>query len=144
MRGLCLWRIPSWGWGRYGWREDLGGQARALTHQGQRSVDNGSKERERTELCGVSHGGAGISHEQMEVPCMWQKGARDPVPPPPGSPPGMCHKLGSHSPREGGRAVVSWGESAVPLLRRWRELSERLRCSFLCAEQPLQWAQWEV
>lgn len=43
----------------------------------------------------------------------WQEGLRTSAPPPSGSPPGLCHKLGSYSPqstnspREGQRAVVS-------------------------------------
>lgn len=34
MRGLCLWKILSWGAGQVWGGEDLGGQARALTNQG--------------------------------------------------------------------------------------------------------------
>lgn len=59
-------------------RAGVGGErtweARALTTRGQRSVGKSRRERHRTKPSGVSHRGAGISHKQMKVLCMWQKG----------------------------------------------------------------------
>lgn len=104
---VCLWRILSWGRGRYGGE----GAWEVLATQDQKSVDSSSEgSGERTEPRGVSCGRAGVSHKQMEAPCMWQKEARNLAPPPSEARLGCTTSVGAQTAPEKveGRAAVPW------------------------------------